>query len=181
MVRQMLARGNPDPKAIAEIVNAHPAARNEVFALLHQTLGNAFARHVSELCAASGGLGETRDVTTFDKPGEYQESRATIDGPPKESAPSTFGEYQESRATIDQPHAEKAEAPWVQRARRFNRAHADNVRAFLDSTGTSCADESGEPDPQKVARWQADHGLSPDGRIGDQTVAAAVSDPSLAL
>jgi hypothetical protein len=205
MVRAMLARGQADPHAIADIMVAHPGARMEIFLLLHKTMGNAFANEVSRHAVAAGGLGEARDVTTFDRPGEYMESRATIDGPPKSEAPSTFGEYQESRATIDHPHAdiekpayddggymearatidhphtEKAESPWVERARRFNRAHPDNVRAFLDSTGTSCVDEAGEPDPKKVARWQADHGLSPDGRIGDQTVRAAVSDPSLAL
>jgi hypothetical protein len=110
------------------------------------------------------------------------DSRATIDGPPKTATPDTGSDIREDRATIDHPHTEKKQAPWVGRARRFNRAHADNVRAFLDSTGNTCVDpETGEPDPQKVARWQADHGVSPDGRIGDETVRAAVTDPSLAL
>ena len=183
MVRQMLASGNPDANAIAELVVAHPRAAHEIFTLLHRTLGNAFAGQVSSLAASHGGLGEARDVVSFDQSSDYQESRATIDGPPKATAPDTSGDYQESRATIDHPHTTaKADPPWVERARAFNRARPDNVRAFLDSTGKSCVDQAtGEPDPQKVARWQADHGLSPDGRIGDQTVQTAVSDPSLAL
>ena len=187
IIRQMLASGSADPYRIAEILATNPRASHEIFMLLNQTMGNSFANQVLTLATSKDdkpavGLGRPRDVASFDIVGEYQESRATIDGPPKTTAPDTFGEYREDRATIDHPHTEKTEAPWVARARRFNRAHADNVRAFLDSTGTSCVDsETGELDPNKVARWQADHGLSPDGRVGDKTVQAAVSDPSLAL
>ncbi|MBL9015265.1 MAG: hypothetical protein JNL83_13865 [Myxococcales bacterium] len=187
LVRQMLASGHADARAIAQIVAQNPRASHEIFMLLNQTVGHSFANQVLTFATSNderppGGLGTPRDIVRFDRAGEYREDRATIDGPPKTQAPDTFGEYREDRATIDQPHTEKQEAPWVGRARRFNRAHADNVRAFLDSTGTSCVDsQTGELDPNKVARWQADHGLAPDGRVGDQTVRAAVSDPSLAL
>ena len=187
LVRQMLASGSADAGRIAQILATNPRASHEIFMLLHRTMGHSFANQVLTLATSNeerpaGGLGKPRDVVSFDVAGEYREARATIDGPPKTAAPDTFGEYRESRATIDHTHTEKAEAPWVGRARRFNRAHPDNVRAFLDSTGTSCVDsETGELDPNRVARWQAEHGVSPDGRVGDQTVRAAVTDPSLAL
>lgn len=185
IVRQMLAGGRADPKAIADVMVAHPGARMEIFMLLHKTMGNAFASEVSRQAIAAGGLGEPRDVATFDASSEYREARATIDQPRGEVVEQVDdGGYREARATIDHPHLTegKKEAPWMKRARSFNLAHADNVRAFLDSTGTSCIDEeTGELDPNKVARWQKEHGLPPDGRVGDQTVAAAVSDPSLAL
>jgi peptidoglycan hydrolase-like protein with peptidoglycan-binding domain len=64
----------------------------------------------------------------------------------------------------------------VTKAQRYNRAHPDKVTSFLAMTGTSCVDEAtGEADPRKVARWQADHGIPPDGRIGDQTIDAAIN------
>jgi hypothetical protein len=180
-VREMIASGNMDAKEIAAIVNAHPAAAKEIFALLHRTFGNQFASQVSALVGATpkmnasnfviappddaeemmkavaeageeSGLGEPRDVATFDRSGEYMESRATVDGPAPEQKEST----------------------WVTKARRFNRAHADDVERFLGMTGDTCVDEAtGEADPRKVARWQADHGVSPDGRVGDETVKAA--------
>ncbi|MBL0212646.1 MAG: hypothetical protein IPQ07_02050 [Myxococcales bacterium] len=62
-------------------------------------------------------------------------------------------------------------------ARRYNRAHAAEVAEFLQATGNACVDEStGEADPYKVARWQADHGVPPDGRVGEQTLTAAILD-----
>ena len=70
----------------------------------------------------------------------------------------------------------KPEAKWVTGARRYNRAHAGQVAEFLKATGNACVDESGEADPHKVARWQADHGVAPDGRVGEQTITAAILD-----
>lgn len=145
----------------------------------------------------SSGLGEPRDVVSFDSSSEYRESRATIDGPPKATESKkqddsglgeprdvvsfdASSEYRESRATIDRPRETEKPAPaWVTKAQRYNSAHADNVTAFLGLTGTRCVDEAtGEADPRKVARWQADHGIPPDGRIGDQTLDAAISSGS---
>jgi hypothetical protein len=201
MVREMLATGGMDPKPIAAIIDEHPAAMNEILALLHSTVGNRFANEVSALIG-KGELRAPRDVVTFDRPGEYMEPRATIEGPPRDRVSSdtfgeyresratiegpprdggssdTFGDYRESRATIEGPTKDAAapnhEARWVTGARSFNRAQAKNVTVFLEMTGTTCVDEStGEADPHKVARWQADHGIPPDGRVGDHTVDAA--------
>ncbi len=193
MVRQILASGHPDVSRIAQIVASNPSASHEIFTLLNQTMGNGFAREVLELATSrdvkmhdtSTTLGAPRDIATIDSfvGRDYEEARATIDHPHAAVDTPAYddGGYQEARATIDHPHVEKKEAPWVERARRYNRAQPSNVKAFLDSTGNQCVDEAGELDPQKVARWQKDHGLSPDGRVGDDTVCAAVSDPSLLL
>lgn len=157
MVRQMLASGHMDPQAIAAIIEANPAARNEIFALLHTTAGNGFASQVSALVVAKGGLGAARDVVSFDQSSDYMESRATIEGPAEEAAPKKHG------------------ADWVAKAQRYNRANEVYVSTFRELTGTACVDEStGELDPRKIARWQADHGVPPDGRIGDQTISAAI-------
>jgi hypothetical protein len=106
-------------------------------------------------------LGEPREVLSFDSPGEFYDSRATVDVP---------HETEERKSP-----AKRKRSSWVERAQRYNRAHADVVSTFLEATGTQCVDEAtGEVDPQKVARWQVDHGIPPDGRIGDNTVTAAI-------
>lgn len=64
------------------------------------------------------------------------------------------------------------ESGWVVRAREFNRDHADEVAAFLAATGGACLVD-GALDPNLVAQWQQDHGVSVDGRIGHETVEAA--------
>ncbi len=168
IVREMLASRNHDPKAIAAVISTHPAAASEIFALLHATAGNRLASQVASLVTTSD-LGPPRDVVSFDQTSEYTESRATIDKPRHEVEPVDMSsDYMESRATIEGP------APWVIKAQHYNRAHADNMSLFLQATGTQCVDEAtGEADPRKVARWQADHGIPPDGRIGDQTIVAA--------
>ena len=214
MVRQLLATGNPDPTAIAEIVVANPHALHEIVTFLNRTIGNRFASHVVSLA--------TQDVQIA-PPGDYEEMRRAMHdaapdkestealgmnasnlevAPPndldtmkqamQEAAPDEpalgeprelesfdrSGEYMESRTTVEGPTEQHA-STWVTKARHYNKAHADNVSLFLQATGTQCVDEAtGEADPKRIARWQADHGIPPDGRIGDQTVTAAMIDAS---
>jgi murein L,D-transpeptidase YcbB/YkuD len=66
----------------------------------------------------------------------------------------------------------KAEPPWVAGARRYNNAHASYVGDFNEATNNSCMID-GQLDAQAVARWQARHGLAPDGKVGPLTLAAA--------
>jgi hypothetical protein len=157
MVRAMIAKGQLDPQAIASIISAHPAAGKEIMALLHGTVGNQFASQVTSLLGADAPLGPGRSVVSFDQGSEMREDRATIDHPHTSAEP------------------EKQASTWITRAQQYNSAHPENVLLFLGATGEECADESGGADPRKVARWQADHGISPDGRIGEQTVTAAFS------
>jgi hypothetical protein len=69
---------------------------------------------------------------------------------------------------------DKPEAGWVVRARAYNAKHADLVAIFNDATGYVCLDADGRLDPNLVATWQVQNGVSPDGRVGDQTVTAAI-------
>jgi hypothetical protein len=57
-------------------------------------------------------------------------------------------------------------------AQRYNAAHTSFVDEFNDLTNGSCL-VSGQLDPQAVARWQAQHGLAPDGKVGPLTLASA--------
>jgi len=47
-VRRMIASHAAHPTGVATILNAHPKARQEIMALIHQTLGNGFAQEVIE-------------------------------------------------------------------------------------------------------------------------------------
>jgi murein L,D-transpeptidase YcbB/YkuD len=62
---------------------------------------------------------------------------------------------------------------WASGAQRYNAAHAEYVSDFNELTNNSCLDASGQLDPQLVARWQREHGVDADGKIGPHTVAAA--------
>lgn len=66
-----------------------------------------------------------------------------------------------------------AEPAWVAGARTYNDAHAGLVSEFNDATANSCLDASGQLDPQAVARWQRQHGVEADGKVGPHTLAAA--------
>jgi len=65
------------------------------------------------------------------------------------------------------------EPDWAVRARAYNREHAALCAQFLEATGNACLGAGGEIDPAAIARWQTDHGLPPDGRIGPKTVQTA--------
>ena len=79
----------------------------------------------------------------------------------------------EEVAATPATEATEAEAGWVTRARAYNEAHIELVDEFNELTGFLCALGEDIIDPALVARWQANHGLAPDGRVGAQTVAAA--------
>ena len=69
---------------------------------------------------------------------------------------------------------EKAEPAWVEGARRYNKAHPTLVDEFNDLTGEKYwTDELAGIDPQLIARWQREHGIAADGKVGPQTVATA--------
>ncbi|MEZ4359784.1 MAG: hypothetical protein R3B48_06355 [Kofleriaceae bacterium] len=77
-----------------------------------------------------------------------------------------------SPATEAAPEAGK-ESAWVTRAQRFNAAHPEDVAEFNRVTKDACVGGDGVVDPALVSDWQLGHGLSPDGRVGPQTVDAA--------
>jgi hypothetical protein len=58
-------------------------------------------------------------------------------------------------------------------AETFNRRHPDQVDEFNRLTANLCVAEGGLPDVESVKKWQTEHGLDPDGKIGKRTIAAA--------
>jgi hypothetical protein len=79
----------------------------------------------------------------------------------------------EMHELLDEGPASTAEPAWVGGARKYNEAHAELVSDFNELTKQACLDASGQLDPQAVARWQGQHGVAPDGRVGPRTLAAA--------
>jgi peptidoglycan hydrolase-like protein with peptidoglycan-binding domain len=76
----------------------------------------------------------------------------------------------------DTAKSNKPESGWVVRARAWQAAHPEYVSQFLELTGAACLDADGKLDPNLVASWQAQHGVRPDGRVGNNTLTAAILD-----
>lgn len=68
--------------------------------------------------------------------------------------------------------APKAAHDWRDGARAYNSAHAALVEQFNAATDGACG-TGAQVDPEAVARWQSEHGVSPDGRVGPRTARAA--------
>lgn len=92
--------------------------------------------------------------------------------PQQDEAPTAVT-AQEAVENVEPVVEPEKESGWVVRAREWNAEHADDVARFLAATGGACTVD-GVLDPNLVAQWQARHGVSVDGRIGEQTVEAAV-------
>jgi hypothetical protein len=87
--------------------------------------------------------------------------------------PGTLTQAEMHEFLDDAPAAATAEPAWVAGARKYNDAHAELVSDFNELTNNSCLDANGQLDPQAVARWQQQHGVEADGRVGPHTLAAA--------
>jgi hypothetical protein len=68
--------------------------------------------------------------------------------------------------------AGEKKSDWRSGARAYNGEHAALVEQFNAATNDACG-SGGEVDPDKVARWQQEHGVAPDGRVGQRTFHAA--------
>ncbi len=102
-------------------------------------------------------------------------SKAAVDAAPpaaRQAAPEPVSAHEAVQPKRAAPEPEK-EAGWVVRARGFNAEHADSVARFMAATGGACMID-GALDPNLVAQWQSRHGVSIDGRIGHDTVDAAI-------
>jgi hypothetical protein len=79
-----------------------------------------------------------------------------------------------SHWAADGPPAPPAERPaWVADAEAHNRQNVAYVVAFDRATGGAYAKRNGELDAERVAGWQADHGLPRTGKVDQDTVAMA--------
>jgi hypothetical protein len=68
--------------------------------------------------------------------------------------------------------AKGPEPAWVGDARKYNDGHAGLVSDFNEATNSVCV-VNGQLDPELVRKWQAEHGIPADGKVGPQTLAAA--------
>jgi hypothetical protein len=78
----------------------------------------------------------------------------------------------EEAVEVQPAAAPEKESGWVSRARAYNQWHVYEVASFLAATGNACMVD-GVLDPNLVAKWQEEHGVAVDGRIGNDTVEAA--------
>jgi hypothetical protein len=61
----------------------------------------------------------------------------------------------------------------VGRPRPHTSPPEDDVTLYNIAPGFAARDAEGHPDPTPIARWQADNGHEPDGRIGKDTADTA--------
>ncbi len=73
---------------------------------------------------------------------------------------------------IEQPKAQQEEE-WVGKAREYNERHPELVDEFIQHAGSELRLFDGTVDPTVIVAWQQANGISVDGRIGPETVAAA--------
>lgn len=95
--------------------------------------------------------------------------------PPEQvQAESESGEASsESSDTSTEEAPVQEEAGWVVRARAWNTNHLELSHEFNQLTSGACLGANGQLDPVLISNWQANNGVSPDGRVGHNTIAAA--------
>jgi hypothetical protein len=147
-----------DEVGLAELLLKHPDLHEQILATAAGFHGNSTIHEALQIVRAeterSKAAAEPQKETT---PPEVVESQAEDKRP---TGPD--------QAPEEQPEQE-AEPGWVVRARAYNSNHDDEVNLFNIATGFAARDANGRPDPAAIARWQADNGLEPDGRIGQST------------
>ncbi len=126
------------------------------------------AQNIASVASHHAGMSTVKQAMAMQQAG----------APVAASTPSLQQDYRPGGAaelesvTPAAPHAHAAPA-WVADARRFNDAHGHLVDEFNDLTHNVLALDDTQIDPQAIARWQRDHGIAADGKVGPHTVAAA--------
>lgn len=88
--------------------------------------------------------------------------------------PALTAEVEAKPAVIEEEVAQpESEEAWAVRAREYNEAHAELVARFNELTDNMYAAPDGTLAPDVIVAWQKANGVSVDGRIGPETVAAA--------
>lgn len=103
---------------------------------------------------------------------EHQEQEQATG--PAHDEPALTAEVEAKPAVIEEEVAQpEAEEAWAVRAREYNEAHAALVARFNELTDNQYAGPDGSVAPDVIVAWQKANGVSVDGRIGPETVAAA--------
>ena len=166
---------NAKVKDHADFMLAHPEVADQVLAQTAELDVNLALQVAAEYDGAAGKPQEA--------PQQEETPPQVIEETSKQAAQEVKAEPKSEEAAAQAPAQEVVEAKpdkepeqesgWVVRARGFNAEHADDVAQFLAATGGACLVD-GALDPNLVAQWQSRHGVDVDGRIGQQTVDAAI-------
>lgn len=136
-----------DSELLGATMAEHPEARAEIMAEAVPALGEAA---VAEAVAVEAEEHKAEPVATAEV------------------------EADAAKAEVEEEQDEKPAHShnWVRGASRYNQRHAELAAEFAQLTGAPVA-EDGTVDPNFVAAWQVENGVSPDGRIGPLTIVAA--------
>jgi hypothetical protein len=145
-------------KDLAQIIKGHPTLRQQIVDEASKYLSpGEIARAIR---IADGAAADHEQQEQQKPPTPAPEEPKPGDKPPGLTAP-----------------VEQEPAAWIGQARAFNAAHESLMSEFNLLTSFALLDANRESgavaDPERVAYWQREHGLEPDGKIGHQTVAAA--------
>jgi len=174
---QIMQMSPADATALAEMMDLYPSFVGKILMVAAPHMGNAAVQR------AIGIVKQMKSVTGAAGTMSQDEIRAGTSEPadarPVKSHEMTSFLHDESDGALTTapeaaPRPAAAEPTWVAGARAYNTAHGALVDEFNELTNDVCRlDGQGEIDPQAVARWQANHGLAADGKIGRHTVAKA--------
>lgn len=170
-VRKMIADHSANPTRIARLVNDHPKARDEIMALVHQSLGNAYAVRVTDAINR-----------IFDSENEGGSDSKDIKRP---DAAKIDAATEEVRKPDDAPVQYEAADGRILTAGKGPATSKDELRANADFKGpvdTSSGEGKKTTDPAK-ARAAADEASASDAELGvgtkkatDPVKAAAAAD-----
>ena len=167
---QVMGLGPADAPALADLLTLYEALSVRILTVAAPHVGNACVQRAITIAQSKS--------RAQGKPGSLSqaEMHEMLDDAPAaktQGKPGTLSQAEMHEMLDDAPTAKAAEPAWVTGARTYNAAHADLVSEFNDATAGSCLDASGQLDPQAVARWQRQHGVDADGKVGPHTLAAA--------
>lgn len=173
---QIMKMTPADANALAEMIQLYPSLNGAILAVAASHMGNAAVQRAIALVKTwtaktdPGALSHDEVHTTMkdaadSRPLKSNEMNAALHD--ASDAPVVT-----SPAAAPKPAA-APEPAWVGAARTYNRAHAELASEFDDLTDHFMHDDDGALDPIAISRWQANHGLDPDGKIGPRTVATA--------
>lgn len=141
------------PERLAQVLNMYPGMSKQICDAASSHVGMSTVKQALEIQHSGEGAGISRE--------NQAEIRAMV------------GEDTYKAPTAGPAAAHKAEPAWVVDANRYNDAHPGLVAEFNDLTNDVLALDDTKIDPKLVARWQRDHGIAADGKIGPHTVATA--------
>jgi hypothetical protein len=166
---QIPALAAGDAEGLANIIIHHPDLYEQILTTAASFLGNDTVTRALDI--VHGGTTQAEAA----KAQEPAAEETPADVVAQQAAEHSCGVCKGEACVCDAPKEEIVEPGWVVRARAFNAKHPDEVQLFNHATGYQCVGPNGEPDPNAVANWQANHGVKPDGRIGKETADVAWS------